>query len=313
MTDTLEFTGERFTPECVREIRYEHLHRYAFAAELVRGRAVLDAACGEGYGSALLAAAAGRVTGVDLSPEAVAHARDRYRLPNLSFETVDCLQLPFGDDAFDAVVSFETLEHLEDHDGLLREFRRVLKPGGFLLISSPDKAVYSERLQNRNPFHLRELYRDELETLLGRHFPACRLWGQKLGFHSAIWSLDGKPGVHFEQEDGAGMRHAAAPPHDPVYFIALCAAGEADLPEPGAGLSLFDDAGETVYAHYHHEIRKNMAAGEILAERERDLAERERQHERELEALRVELAQARQMRQAPRAHRPWWRRLFGSG
>ncbi|MCG7754945.1 class I SAM-dependent methyltransferase, partial [Flavihumibacter cheonanensis] len=95
---------------------------------------------------------------------------------------------PFADDAFDAVVSFETLEHLEDHDGLLREFRRVLKPGGFLLISSPDKAVYSERLQNRNPFHLRELHRDELEALLGRHFPACRLWGQKLGFHSAIWS-----------------------------------------------------------------------------------------------------------------------------
>ena len=304
MTDTLEFTGERFTPECVREIRYEHLHRYAFAAELVRGRAVLDAACGEGYGSALLAATASRVTGVDLSPEAVAHARDRYRQPNLSFEAADCLRLPFADDAFDAVVSFETLEHLEDHDGLLREFRRVLKPGGFLLISSPDKAVYSERLQNRNPFHLRELYRDELETLLGRHFPACRLWGQKLGFHSAIWSLDGKPGVCFEQEDGAGVRHALTPQHDPVYFIALCAAGEADLPEPGAGLSLFDDAGETVYAHYHHEIRKNMAAGEILAERERNLAEQERQHERELAALRIELAQAR---------RPWWRRLFGSG
>lgn len=302
MAEELEFTGERFTPECVREIRYEHLHRYAFAVELVRGRAVLDAACGEGYGSALLAAAAERVTGVDLSPEAVAHARGRYRLPNLSFEAADCLQLPFADAAFDAVVSFETLEHLEDHDGLLREFRRVLKPGGFLLISSPDRAVYSDRLQNRNPFHLRELHRDELERLLGRHFPACRLWGQKLGFHSAIWSLVGKPGVRFEQEDGAGIRRGATPPHDPVYFIALCAAGEADLPEPGAGLSLFDDAGETVYAHYHHEIRKNMAAGEILAERERELA-----------MLRAELAQARQMGQARRANRPWWRRLFGNG
>jgi SAM-dependent methyltransferase len=323
LAEELEFTGERFTPECVREIRYEHLHRYAFAVELVRGRAVLDAACGEGYGSALLAAAAERVTGVDRSPEAVAHARDRYRLPNLSFEAADCLQLPFGDDAFDGVVSFETLEHLDDHDGLLREFRRVLKPGGFLLISSPDKAVYSERLQNRNPFHVRELYRDELEALLGRHFPACRLWGQKLGFHSAIWSLDGKPGVRFEQEDGEGMRqapaprhelalrHNPAPPHDPVYFIALCAASEADLPEPGAGLSLFDDAGETVYAHYHHEIRKNMAAGEILAERERELAERERRHERELAALRAELAQARAAKR-PRP-RPWWRRLFGDG
>jgi SAM-dependent methyltransferase len=317
LAEELEFTGERFTPECVREIRYEHLHRYAFAGELVRGRTVLDAACGEGYGSALLAAAAARVTGVDLSPEAVAHARDRYRLPNLSFEEADCRHLPFGDDAFDAVVSFETLEHLDDHDGLLREFRRVLRPGGFLLISSPDRAVYSERLQNRNPFHLRELYRDELETLLGRYFPAWRLWGQKLGFHSAIWSLDGQPGVRFEQEGGEGMRPVAAPRHDPVYFIALCAASEADLPESGAGLSLFDDAGETVYAHYHHEIRKNMAAGEILAQRERDLAERERRHEGELAVLRAELAQARaanrpQPRPQPRP-RTWWRRLFGGG
>jgi hypothetical protein len=69
-----------------------------------------------------------------------------------------------------------------------------------------------------------------------------------------------------------GITRRPAPLHDPVYFIALCAASAADLPEPGAGLSLFDDAGETVYAHYHHEIRKNMAAGEILAERERELA-----------------------------------------
>lgn len=293
MSDNLEFTGERFTPECVREIRYEHYHRYAFAAERVRGRKVLDAACGEGYGAALLAGTAASVTGVDSSEPAIEHAARRYRAGNLEFRCADCLSLPFPDDSFEAIVSFETLEHLEDHDGLMREFRRVLAPAGFLLLSSPDKAVYSDRQQQRNEFHVRELYRDELEALLGRHFPAYRLWGQKLLFQSAIWSLEGQPGASFLQESEGGIHGSAAPRHDPVYFIAACAADEASLPVADAGVSLFDDAAESVYAHYYHEIRKNMAAGGLLADRDR-----------ELESLRAEL-----VRLGRRA--PWWRRLLG--
>ena len=74
MSENLEFTGERFTPECTREIRYEHYHRYAVAAEWVKGRKVLDAACGEGYGSHWLAQRADSVTGIDVSAEAIAHA-----------------------------------------------------------------------------------------------------------------------------------------------------------------------------------------------------------------------------------------------
>ena len=72
MTDSLPFTGERFTPECVREIWYEHWHRYAFARHLARSKRVLDAACGEGYGSAMLAPVAASVLGVDISHDAVA-------------------------------------------------------------------------------------------------------------------------------------------------------------------------------------------------------------------------------------------------
>ena len=97
MTDKLEFTGERFTPECVREIRYEHLHRYAFARELVAGKRVLDAACGEGYGAALLAGSAVAVTAVDRSAQAIGHARSRYGASNLDFREADCLELPFDD------------------------------------------------------------------------------------------------------------------------------------------------------------------------------------------------------------------------
>jgi len=296
LTDKLEFTGERFTPECVREIRYEHFHRYAFARPLVAGRQVLDAACGEGYGSALLAATAASVTGVDLSGESIDHARNRYRADNLEFQVADCLALPFPDDNFDCVVSYETLEHLSDHDELLREFRRVLRPDGFLVLSSPDKAVYTDKLQNRNEFHLRELYRAEFEALLRTHFAAYRLYGQKLLFQSAIWSLEYGSGVDFLQERDGDLGSGNGPAHAPVYLIALCAAEERALPMPDHGVSLFDDAGESVYAHYYHEIRKNMAAGEILEARDRELAE-----------LRSRLAEA----ESGQRRMPWWRRLVG--
>jgi len=293
LSNSLEFTGERFTPECVREIWYEHFHRYIFAKQLVSGLDVLDAACGEGYGSALLADSAKAVTGVDVSHAAIEHAQQQYVADNLEFQAADCLDLPFGDDQFDCIVSFETLEHLDDHEGLMKEFRRVLKPQGFLLVSSPDKKIYTDRQKNQNEFHVRELYRDELERLLGAHFPACRLWGQKLLFQSAIWSLDENPGVLFQQEKDGQLAASAAPCHDPVYFIAICAASEECLPSVGEGLSLFDDAGESVYEHYYHEIRKNMAAGTLLADKERELAE-----------LKAAL-------QKTRAGPGWWSRLLG--
>lgn len=293
MSKSLEFTGERFTPECVREIWYEHFHRYVFARQLVSGLDVLDAACGEGYGSALLADSAKAVTGVDVSHAAIAHAQQRYIADNLEFQAADCLDLPFRDDQFDCIVSFETLEHLDDQEGLMKEFRRVLKPQGFLLISSPDKKIYTDRQKNQNEFHVRELYRDELERLLGAYFPASRLWGQKLLFQSAIWSLDEAAGVSFHQEKDGQLTASAAPCHDPVYFIAICAAAEEYLPPVGDGLSLFDDAGESVYEHYYHEIRKNMAAGALLADKERELAE-----------LKAAV-------QKSRAGSSWWSRLLG--
>jgi SAM-dependent methyltransferase len=295
LSDKLEFTGERFTPECVREIWYEHYHRYAFASGLVRGRKVLDAACGEGYGAALLARTAASVTGVDVSEATIEHARRRYPDPRLEFRSADCLDLPFPDDSFECIVSFETLEHLADHEGLLREFRRVLAPNGFLLLSSPDKAEYSDRQQHQNEFHVRELYRDELEALVASHFPAYRLWGQRLLFQSAIWALDELPGIEIQQESEGEISRSRAPRHNPVYYIAICANDDANLPQPGAGLHLFDDAAQSVYAHYYQEIRSHIAAGELLAKKER-----------QLEELRETISRTRQ-------RPPWWRRLLGGG
>ena len=314
--DNLEFTGERFTPECVREIHYEHIHRYALASRWVRGKNVLDAACGEGYGSAILARHAVSVTGVDLSAAAIEHAIGRYAASNLSFSVADCTRLPFADGQFDCIVSFETLEHLEQQEQMLAEFRRVLAADGFLVISSPDKAVYTDQQGNQNLFHRRELYRPELEALLGQVFPAVRLLGQGLAFHSVIWPLDdagedvagrdaaawhddaaGEPaaaaiGCRLQQErpdpvsQSASQRASqpasppasqseivdvSAPALDAVYLLALCAGEVRHLPSLDAALWLFDDVDQTVYRHYQHEIRKNMAAGALLAARDEEI------------------------------------------
>ncbi len=279
MSKPLEFDGERFTPESVREIWYEHMHRYAFAMQFVKGKQVLDAACGEGYGSALLAGVAASVTGVDVSRKAIDHATQRYAKQGLAFEQADCADLPFEDDAFDAVVSFETIEHLEAQEAMLAEFRRVLKPGGFLLISSPDKAVYSDQQGFENPHHVRELYADEFRELLGTQFPALRMLGQKLMFHSAIFPLEpgegdaASGGFHIQTDDGNGPEKRATPVQAPMYLLAFCAGSDDLLPSGQDGLWLFDDAQESVYQHYQHEIRKNMQAGGILAERDAQLAE----------------------------------------
>ena len=254
---------------------------------------MLDAACGEGYGTALLATVAASATGVDVSPQAIEHAKARYSSDSLEFRLADCLALPFEDDEFDCVVSFETLEHLENHDGLMTEFRRVLKPDGFLLLSSPDKAIYTDLQKNENEFHLRELYREEFETLLGKYFPAFRLLGQKLVFQSAIWSLGEAGSVKFHQENNGLVETNPELNHAPLYLIAICAADESCLPRSQPGLSLFDDAGESVYEHYYQEIRKHVAAGEMLAAKEQELAE-----------LRAEL-------DSRRSGPGWWSRWFG--
>ena len=108
----LEWTGERYIPgEGGPEIFYEHAHRYLFARSLVAGRDVLDLASGEGYGSSWLATTATTVQGIDIEPDAVEHARERYgHLPGVTFSVGDILDVPFPDASFDVVVCFEAIE-----------------------------------------------------------------------------------------------------------------------------------------------------------------------------------------------------------
>jgi len=290
----MPFTGERFTPECVREIWYEHWHRYVFARALARGRRVLDAACGEGYGSALLADVAASVVGIDIAPQAIAHAQSRYgSRANLRFQLGDCTALDVPAASFDVVASFETLEHVAAQDRLIAGFARALTAEGILVVSSPDKRTYSDVSGFRNAFHVRELYRDELLALLRPHFPHVRLYGQKLLFQSAIWALDAPP-QRVDAATTTGAERAAQPglAYDPLYFIAVCS--RQPLPDL-ADLAVFGDREESVYQHYNAEVRHNMAAGARMAELEAEVA-----------------ALHRSSREAPagpsQSTRPWWRR-----
>ena len=155
----LEYTGERMVPELTDfNTFWEHIYRYRFARQFVLGRRILDIACGEGYGAhALSRAGAASVIGVDVSDEVCRHARLKYGLDARCGNAMD-IPLPAG--SVDVVVSFETIEHVPEPEQFLAECRRVLTPQGTLVVSTPNKAVYSE-FGRRNPFHCKEMTEEE--------------------------------------------------------------------------------------------------------------------------------------------------------
>jgi len=191
-TEELEFNGERFIPGAAVEISYHHWLRYFFALQFAQDKRVLDVASGEGYGSAYLASVAKKVDGFDASAEAVAHARSVYGdNPRVSFTRAD-IDGFFRDtnpESYDLVTAFEIIEHVDERAqlALLEGIYHVLAPGGVAIISSPDKQLYSDVRLSKNPFHVREMYRDEFATLLGRVFPAVRMFEQLTYTGSALF------------------------------------------------------------------------------------------------------------------------------
>ena len=254
----LTFTGERFTPENRGAIWYEHWHRYCLALPLAHGRRVLDAACGEGYGSALLARTAASVVGVDVGAAAIEHACARYAASNVSFVQGSVTALPLPDAGVDLIVSFETLEHLADQQEMLAEFRRVLAADGILLISSPNRPVYNEDGTTENEFHVRELDRSELKALLDPVFPAQAWHAQRVVAHSLVWREGASRGEFRYDTLGDGAPAVAAEPAPAMYFIVACAAAGVELPALPA-LSLFDDGALSLwhdYAKVAHRVRQ---------------------------------------------------------
>lgn len=178
-------TEERLVPGISDPaLEREHRHRYEWAAEHVAGRRVLDVACGSGYGSRLLAeAGAEHVLGLDVCVDAIEHARTHHAHPRVDFATGDAQDMREIPDAnFDAVASFETIEHVPDDRAYLAEIARVLRPGGVFFVSTPDRrpGTLGGRIRRvpANPFHVREYVLSELIALLDHDFQVEEVRGQ---------------------------------------------------------------------------------------------------------------------------------------
>jgi O-antigen biosynthesis protein len=283
MPRLIESTGERIVPWARdAQVLYEHYHRYLWARPLVAGRRVLDLGSGEGFGAALLAPAAAAVTGVDIDERTVAHARANYG--DVDFRVGSATDLSaFADDAFDAVVAFEMIEHVAEQEQVLAEIARVLAPGGLLVMSTPERRAYTEDREFHNPFHVRELTQAEFGDLLGRHFPAVALFAQRAIAGSRIDALDGAGWEHASlaiERSGDGWREAGVP--EPLYLVAVASAGE--LP-PLPGESTLVDYGLEVLAERQATLDEHVR---LLDERQAELvATAERARLAEEEARRV--------------------------
>ena len=176
----LALTGERTLPDVPEENYWfrRHLVVYRWIGERCRGKRIVDMACGEGYGAAVLAAGAAEVVGVDANPEAFEHARLRYHAPNLRFERA--LVEQFDDDApYDAIVFLQTIEHVEDPSGLLARFRSLLAPGGVVYVTTPNRLTLAPPGAERsdNPWHVREYTPEEFAALIRPEFESVELRG----------------------------------------------------------------------------------------------------------------------------------------
>lgn len=218
------YNGERLmdVPSIDSQIENEHRHRYKMASEYIVGKYVLDAACGSGYGTKILAEAAKTVIGIDYDADLVEYCKNNNEKKNVIFRQMSVVKLDFPDNYFDAVVSFETIEHIspEQQPIFIKEIKRVLKPEGLLFISSPDQAVW-ERWQNGDPneFHIGELDRDNFEKLLKKYFCQFYLYAQDYVPASIITSSDDTNSSKLIYSQNYDFNT------QPLYNIAICSDG----------------------------------------------------------------------------------------
>lgn len=257
----IEYTNERFLPEFEGNWTLEHTHRYSFSRELADGKAVLDIACGDGYGSRMMADVAKSVVGVDISRDTVIRAARKYPYPGLSFVCGSAAAIPLADDSVDLVTSFETIEHLTEHDAMLDEIRRVLRPGGLLIMSSPDRYEYSDKPGYVNEYHVRELYRNEFEALLQKRFSHMRMLGQRLVFGSVMGSEHAEGAFLSWDKDEPDLRAQGLSGAE--YLIAL--AGDGPLPCPPS--SVFKGTLEKSDQYLEQYRRAEILDGELTATR----------------------------------------------
>lgn len=176
---TAHFTGARLVPTdpILKPMRIEDLARYQFFAQRVEGGLVLDLGCGVGEGAASLIAGR-RVIAVDHDGAALDFARRHFPAPQ--FACMDAERLAFKDDCFDGIISVEVIEHVDHPERYLSEVRRILKPTGIFVLTTPNRLRSSPTPGSRWPEHQREYRPDELDRLLRSQFAQVELWGQSI-------------------------------------------------------------------------------------------------------------------------------------
>lgn len=219
-----KFTGERLETSIYNGNTINHLHRYAVIMSFIKGKVILDIASGEGYGSNLMSFVASYVYGVDIDEETIERAKNKYTSENLSFLKGSTSVIPLEANSVDVVISFETLEHHDEHEQMMIEVKRVLKPEGTLVISTPDKHFYSVKRRYNNPFHIKELFKSEFIELISKHFKKSELYSQSYIYGSSIILKDVyREGFEFYTGDYNKIDNTESYPN---YLIAVCTDGD---------------------------------------------------------------------------------------
>lgn len=219
-------TGERLETFVHNETTLEHLHRYALACDLAKNKVVADIACGEGYGSYLLSKTAENTSGIDVDTNTIEKAKKKYKHSKLNFLKGDIASIPLDDHSIDLVVSFETLEHVSNHEQVIKEFKRILKREGILIISTPDKKNYSDIPDFKNPHHVKELHEQEFFDLMNANFKTTSFFQQNSFFSSLIITKGSNEKLQFYEGDFEQVQSAN---FKPLYHI--CVASEESIPQ----------------------------------------------------------------------------------
>lgn len=216
----VEFTGERIVPGKVdADLLHEHVSRYRFASAFATGKRCLDAGCGLGYGTAILAASAASAVGVDVDPETLIAAQEEHCAPTVAFSVADVRELPFANGSFELSVSFEVVEHLQGWQRFLVELARVTALDGIALISTPNRNYYAESRgeSGPNPFHVHEFDCSEFQAALCGVFRYVRLIGQNM-IPAISFFQDADPPM-IEAFDGSSGGASVA---EAQFYVAIC-------------------------------------------------------------------------------------------